>query len=277
MIFLSYFDGKFVGPEEAKLPVSDLIIQRGVGVFEALASINLKPLMLTPHMERFMNSAKSLNMVNLPDVELMKSVVREGIAKVGHDVRVRTFLTGGDTFDKATGTFPNPRFFVLFEDAEFMTPEDFEKGKILEPIHSGRLDPSVKSTNYQTTFGLPEEAFDVLYCPDGEITEAGHSNFFLVLKNNTIVTAPLSRVLKGTTRTAILELARKEGYTVEERCPLWSELASPNATEAFVTGSIKMVVPIVKVGGTVIGDGKTGPVTRKLYELYRKHIEQWLE
>ena len=277
MIFLSYFDGKFVGPEEAKLPVSDLIIQRGVGVFEALASINLKPLMLTPHMERFMNSAKSLNMVNLPDVEFMKSVVREGIAKVGHDVRVRTFLTGGDTFDKATGTFPNPRFFVLFEDAEFMTPEDFEKGKILEPIHSGRLDPSVKSTNYQTTFGLPEEAFDVLYCPDGEITEAGHSNFFLVLKNNTIVTAPLSRVLKGTTRTAILELARKEGYTVEERCPLWSELASPNATEAFVTGSIKMVVPIVKVGGTVIGDGKTGPVTRKLYELYRKHIEQWLE
>ena len=277
MIFLAYFDGKFVKGEEAKLPVSDLIIQRGVGVFEALASINLKPLMLTPHMERFINSAKSLRMVNIPDVDVMKSIVREGIAKVGHDVRVRTFLTGGDEFDKVTGTFPNPRFFVLFEDAEFMTPEDFEKGKILEPIHSGRLDPSVKSTNYQTTFGLPEEAFDVLYCPDGEITEAGHSNFFLVLKNNTIVTAPLSRVLKGTTRTAILELARKEGYTVEERCPLWSELASPNATEAFVTGSIKMVVPIVKVGGTVIGSGKTGPVTRKLYELYRKHIEQWLE
>ncbi len=277
MIFLSYFDGKFVEPEEAKLPVSDLIIQRGVGVFEALASINLKPLMLTPHMERFMNSAKSLNMVNLPDVELMKKVVREGIAKVGRDVRIRTFLTGGDTFDKTTGTFPEPRFFVLFEDAEFTTPEEFEKGKILEPIHNGRLEPSVKSTNYQTTFGIPEEAYDVLYCPDGEVTEAGHANFFLVLKNNTIVTAPLSRVLKGTTRTAILELARKEGYTVEERCPLWTELVSPNATEAFVTGSIKMVVPIVKIGSTVIGNGKTGPVTRKLYELYMKNIEQWLE
>ena len=277
MIFLSYFDGKFVGPEEAKLPVSDLIIQRGVGVFEALASINLRPLMLTPHMERFFNSAKSLKMVNLPDVELIKSVVREGIKKVGHDVRIRTFLTGGDTFDKATGTFPSPRFFVLFEDAEFTTPEEFDKGKILEPIHNGRLEPSVKSTNYQTTFGIPEEAYDVLYCPDGEVTEAGHANFFLVLKNNTIVTAPLSRVLKGTTRTAILELARKEGFNVEERCPLWTELVSPNATEAFVTGSIKMVVPIVKIGSTVIGNGKTGPVTRKLYELYMKNIEQWLE
>ena len=50
-MFLCYIDGKFVKPEEAKLPLSDLIIQRGVGVFEALASHNLKPLMLTPHDE----------------------------------------------------------------------------------------------------------------------------------------------------------------------------------------------------------------------------------
>ena len=274
MIYLSYIDGKFVKGEEAKLPVSDLIVQRGVGVFEALVSINLRPLMLTPHMERFMNSAKSLGIVNYPDVEEMKKIIREGISKVGHDVRVRTFLTGGDEFDQASGTFKNPRFFVLFEDAEFLTDEMFEKGKILFPIHSGRNDPSVKSTNYQTTFNMPAEAFDVLYCPDGEITEAGHSNFFLI-KDDAIITAPLSRVLKGTTRTAIIELAKENGIKVEERCPLWPELAS--AAEAFVTGSIKMVVPVVKVGGTVIGDGKPGKITRKLSELYKKHIDRWLE
>ena len=274
MIFLCYIDGKFVKGEDAKLPVSDLIIQRGVGVFEALASIDLKPLMLTPHMERFMNSAKSLGIVNYPSVDEMKKIIREGIAKVGHDVRVRTFLTGGDEFDQASGTFKNPRFFVLFEDAELLTPEAFEKGKILQPIHFGRDDPSVKSTNYQTTFHLPADAFDVLYCPDGEITEAGHSNFFLI-KDDTIITAPLNRVLKGTTRTAIIELARENGINVEERCPLWPELA--DSSEAFVTGSIKMVVPIVKIGGTVIGNGKPGKITRKLSELYRKHIERWLE
>ncbi len=82
-------------------------------------------------------------------------------------------------------------------------------------------------------------------------------------------------MLKGTTRAAIIELARQEGYTVEERCPLWSELAG--ACEAFVTGSIKMVVPVVKIGGITIADGKPGKITRRLSELYVKYLERWLE
>lgn len=276
-MLLCYVDGKFVKPEEAALPISDLIIQRGVGVFEALVSINQKPLMLTPHMERFINSAKRLKLANIPDVEFMKGVIREGIAKLGRDVRVRTFLTGGDEFDNVNGCFPNPRFFALFDEPEFLTQEDFEKGKILEPVRYRREAPEVKSTNYSVTFDLPPEAFDVLYCPDGEITEAGHSNFFLVMDDDRIITAPLSRVLKGTTRGGVLELARQEGYTVEERCPLWSELASQHAREAFVTGSIKMVIPVVRVGGITLGTGHPGPVTRRLSQLYRENISRWLE
>ena len=148
---------------------------------------------------------------------------------------------------------------------------------MLEPVTVGRNDPSVKNVDYRMTFQLPAGVKDVLYCPGGEITECGHSNFFLVLKDGTIVTAPLSRVLKGTTRTAILELAKQDGMKIEERCPLWSELASDNAAEAFITGSIKMVVPIVKVGGITLNDGKPGKVTRRLLELYKKHLENWLE
>ena len=277
MSLLCFVDGKFVKPEDAKLPLSDLIIQRGVGVFEALASINLKPLMLTPHMTRFINSAKSSGIANIPDVEYMKKIVREGIAKIGHDVRIRTFLTGGDAFDTEKGCFPNPRFFVIFDEANFLTPEEFEKGMTLEPVHVGRDHPSVKSVDYLMTFRLPVGVSDVLYCPDGEITECGHSNFFLVMKDGKIITAPLSRVLKGTTRDALLEVARAEGIEIEERCPLWSELASEKASEAFITGSIKMIVPVVKIGGITMGDGKPGKITRRLSELYKKHIEKWLE
>ncbi|MBQ6775861.1 MAG: aminotransferase class IV family protein [Synergistaceae bacterium] len=276
-MLLCYVDGKFVKPEEAVLPISDLIIQRGVGVFEALATINQKPLMLTPHLTRFINSAKSTGITNIPDVEEMKRVIREGIAKLGRDVRVRTFLTGGDAFNVEKGCFENPRFFAIFDEAGYLTPEEFEKGWTLEPVSIGRNDPSVKNVDYRMTFKLPEGVTDVLYCPGGEITECGHSNFFLVLKDGTVVTAPLSRVLKGTTRTAIIELAQKDGLKVEERCPLWSELASDNAAEAFITGSIKMVVPIVKVGGITLNGGKPGNVTRRLSELYKKHLEQWLE
>ncbi|MBQ7152291.1 MAG: aminotransferase class IV family protein [Synergistaceae bacterium] len=276
-MLLCFVDGKFVKPEEATLPLSDLIIQRGVGVFEALATFNLKPLMLTPHMTRFINSAKSSGIENIPDVEYMKGVIREGIAKLGRDVRVRTFLTGGDDFDTEKGCFPKPRFFAIFDEAGYLTPEEFEKGWTLEPVPLGRDDPSVKSVDYRMTFKLPAGVKDVLYCPNGEITECGHSNFYLVLTDGIIVTAPLSRVLKGTTRTGVIELARANGMKVEERCPLWSELASDKAAEAFITGSIKMVVPIVKVGGITMGNGTPGPVTRKLFELYKEHLANWLE
>lgn len=276
-MFLCYIDGKFVKPEDAKLPISDLIIQRGVGVFEALASHNLKPLMLTPHMTRFVNSAKSSGIANIPDVEFMKNIIREGIKKIGRDVRVRTFLTGGDNFDSEKNCFTEPRFFAIFDEANFLTPEDFERGVILEPVPLGRDDPSVKSVDYRMTFKLPAGVSDVLYCPNGEITEAGHSNFYLVLKDDTIVTAPLSRVLKGTTRDGALELAKSAGIKIEERCPLWSELASEKAAEAFVTGSIKMVVPVVKVGGITLGDGRPGKITRKIADLYAKNLDRWLE
>ena len=121
---------------------------------------------------------------------------------------------------------------------------------------------------------MPREAYDILYCPGGEITECGHSNFFLI-RDNKIITAPLSRVLKGTTRSAVIELARSEGYTLEERCPLWSELTG--ASEAFITGSMKLIVPAVKIGGITIGDGKPGKITMRLFELYRKYMERWLE
>ena len=274
VIHLCFIDGKFVGPEEAVLPISDLIIQRGVGVFEAFASFGGKSLMLTPHMERFIASAKSSGIENLPDVEYMKKVVREGIARVGHDVRIRTFLTGGDYFDTEKGCFPEPRFFVIFDDAGLISEEDREKGVILEPVTFGRDNPDVKSVNYRATYKMPKEAYEILYCPGGEITECGHSNFFLVV-NGKIITAPLSRVLKGTTRSAVIELAKKEGYIVEERCPLWSELTG--ASEAFITGSMKLVVPAVKIGGITVADGKMGKVTRRIFELYKKYMENWLE
>ena len=273
-MMLCFIDGKFVKGEEAVLPMSDLIIQRGVGVFEAFASFGGKSLMLTPHMNRFIASAESSGIANIPDVEYMKNVVREGIAKVGHDVRVRTFLTGGDYFDTEKGCFPEPRFFVIFDDVGLLSDDVKKRGIVLEPVSFGRDNPEVKSVDYRATYKMPKDAYDILYCPNGEITECGHSNFFLI-HGDRIITAPLSRVLKGTTRAAAIELAKQEGYTVEERCPLWSELTG--ATEAFITGSMKLIVAAVKIGGITIGDGKPGKVTQKLSELYKKYMEKWLE
>ena len=275
MLLLCYINGQFVSQEAAKLPVTDLIIQRGVGVFEVIATYNSRPLLLTPHVERLKASAESAKIKFNLDLDNLKNIIREGIKQAGGEVRVKVYLTGGDDFDELTGEFINPRLFILFEQLEVPSQEQYEKGVVLEPVAYGRKDPTVKSVDYRSSYMISQpDAYEVLYCPDGEITETGHSTFFLVV-NNKLVTAPLSRVLKGTTRQAILEIAKREGIIIEERCPLWSELAE--AREAFITGSSKKVVPVVKVGNIKIGDGKPGALTRRIYNLYIKHIENWLE
>lgn len=275
MLLLCYINGQFVSQESAKLPVTDLIIQRGVGVFEVIATYNSRPLLLTPHVERLKASAERSKIKFNLDLDNLKNIIREGIIQAGGEVRVKVYLTGGDDFDELTGEFINPRLFILFERLEVPSQEQYENGVTLEPVAYGRKDPTVKSVDYRSSYMISQpDAYEVLYCPDGEITETGHSTFFLVV-NNKLVTAPLSRVLKGTTRQAILEIAKRENIIIEERCPLWSELAE--ASEAFITGSAKKVVPVVKVGNIKIGDGKPGALTRRIYDLYIKHIENWLE
>ena len=274
-MLLCYIDGRFVKADEAKLPVTDLIIQRGIGVFEVIATYDNRPLLLTPHLERLKASAASAKIKFDLDLNNLKNIIKDGIIKAGGEIRVKVYLTGGDVFDEIKGEFINPRLFILFERLEVPSLEQYEHGVALEPVAFGRDDPAVKSVNYRSSYMLTQpDAYEVLYCPDGEITETGHSTFFLVL-NNKLVTAPLTRVLKGTTRQAVLDIARQEHIIIEERCPLWSELA--DASEAFVTGSAKKIVPVVKIGSMKIGSGKPGPLTRKLYDLYLKHIEQWLE
>lgn len=272
---LCYIDGRFVPPEEARLPLSDLIIQRGVGVFEVIGTHHKRPLMLTSHLKRLLNGAKRSRIRTVLSIEAMKDIVQEGLARLDDESQIKVYLSGGDVFDEIEG-FTEPRFFVIFEKLRLPPPEVYENGVVLEPIFQGREDPLVKSVDYRATYALARSgAFEVLYCPGGEITEAGHSSFFLVV-DGTLITAPSTRVLKGTTRGIVLELARREGLLVEERCPLLSELS--RASEAFITGSIKKIVPVIGVGPeTMIGNGHPGPITLRLAALYLQHIQSWPE
>ena len=270
---LCYINGKFVPPAEAVLPVSDLIIQRGIGVFETIGTYEKRPLMLTPHLKRLAAGAERLRICPAFSLEAMRDIVRRGIARLDAELQVKVYLTGGDVFDGVKG-FVSPRFFVVFERLTLPSPELYETGVTLEPVDEGRENPDVKSVDYRAAYALSPGFFEALYCPDGEITEAGHSSFFLV-RNGTLVTAPLPRVLEGTTRRAILELARSAGIPVEERCPTLSELAL--AEEAFITGSVKKVLPVSRVGRQTIGDGRPGPITLRLSRLYLDRIREWLE
>lgn len=272
---LCYINGAFLPKEKTSLPVSDYIILRGVGVFESICTFRKRPLMLTPHLERLVHSAESASIALPLPMDEIKDIIREGISRMKEDCLVRPYITGGDIFHQ--GSFPASRLFILFDKVQKPAPEVYDKGVLLLPVDGGRHIPGVKSVDYMfsyTGYGKRHDAYEILYCPDGEITEAAHSTFFLYTKGK-LVTAPLSRVLKGTTRDIILQLAREKGMKIEERCPLLSETA--NAEEAFLTGSVKEVVPVVKIGDQTIGTGKPGPVTRMLHYTFLEEIIRWLE
>lgn len=275
---LCYYNGEFRPASECALPVTDLIMQRGVGVFESIRTYDRNIFAMRPHLDRLRGSAESCAIKADHIYGLLPELIKEGVKRKGeteHEVNSKPFITGGDVNDH--GTFPNPRFFILFETLKDVSKEKSQNGITLQPNYTERFHPLVKSINYLNAL-IPlrqeESAFETLYCPNGEITEAMTSNFFLCIDGK-LVTAPVGKVLPGITRSIFLELAAEAGFKVEERCPKVSELE--HAQEAFITGTIKEILPVVKIGETRIGNGLPGPVVGHLRKLFFSNMHRWLE
>ena len=276
---ISFFEGRFVPTEQCALPITDLAIQRGVGVFDSLRIYNRRPFALREHMARLEESATRAG-IYCDDriIGMLAEAIREGVKRDdcpdGGDCIAKPYITGGDENDR--GKFPKPRYFVIFEGGHPVSPEEYKTGIALVPTTEGRPYPLVKSINY--LFGLMQSAgrddvLECLYCPDGEVTESLRSSFFMC-KDGKIVTAPIGKVLGGVTRNIVVQLARENGFEVDERCPRVEELKS--ADEAFLTGSWKEVISVVRVGDTRIGSGKPGPIAPRLHRIFRENMERWL-
>ncbi len=274
---LCWFEDGFRPLEETRIPLTDLAVQRGIGVFESIRTYGRRCFCLSAHLERLRSSADQAGIDSRAILGKIPGILREGIDRVDFEgeVLAKPYLTGGDV--NASGRFPNPRLFVLFEPLHVLTPEEVRDGVALAPSATGRPYPLIKSSNYLFGYipqGGDRSTFETLYCPDGEITECTSSNFFLCLDGR-ILTAPIGKVLPGVTRGIVLSLAREAGYRVEERCPRMTELEG--ASEAFLTGSVKELLGVVKIGGRKLGDGRPGPVTRHLHRLYLESIPRFME
>lgn len=276
---ICYFNGKFAPVSECAIPVTDMSIQRGVGAFESIRVYGGRPFAMMPHLERLAGSAAGAGIEASRIISELPELIKEGLKRedTPKDGLAKPYITGGDINNK--GRFPEPRFFIIFDEVHKPTIEEQRDGIALEPNRQNRPFPLIKSTNY--LFGLiplsksTSGNFESLYItPEGEITEAMSSNFYICIDGK-IVTAPVGKVLKGVTRDIILTLAKEANFKIEERCPLESELA--RADEAFITGSVKEVLPVVRVGEQKIGNGKPGPVAQHLQKLFISNMERWLD
>ncbi|MDZ7607340.1 MAG: aminotransferase class IV [Cyclobacteriaceae bacterium] len=267
---------QIIDQQKAMIHVSDLAILRGYGIFDFFRTVGLRPLYFDDHIDRFFQSAALLRLPCPVDKIRLKSMILEmlhtnGVANSG----VRIVLTGGES---ATGySIGIPTLFVMNEPIGPLPEHHFTQGiKIISHEYLRDL-PEIKTINY--IVGIYKQpdiqaagAVDLLYHWQGKISELTRSNFFIVDKDNTIIT-PGSGILKGVNRKHVITVASQH-FRVVERDLYMEELA--DAREAFITGTTKKVMPVFQVDDMVIGTGARGPVTEELQNRYDTYLAEWI-
>jgi branched-chain amino acid aminotransferase len=263
-----YLNNKFIEDDQAFLHVSDLSIQRGYGIFDFLRTMDGAPLFMDDHLDRFYASADALHLPVKKSREELSPIIHELIKRSSlSEAGIRITLTGGYSTDSYQIAEPN--LVITCNPVKISTQNDFEKGVSIITHEYQRELPHVKSINYLMAVWLQpllkdKQADDLLYHRNNIITEFPRSNVFIVTAGNKLVT-PARNVLKGITRKNILSLA-KEIAQVEERDIIVEELS--DAPEVFLTATTKKIMPVIRINNKMVGNGKPGPVTTKLYKKF---------
>ncbi len=270
-----YIDGEFIAADQAKIPVDDLAILRGYGVFDFLRTYGGKPVFLADHVARLQHSASQIGLVLPWTQDEIIALVVKTLARNSHsEANIRIVATGGSSPDFITPS-GKPRLLILVT-ALMQTPEHwYTHGVKIITLYALRSFPGAKSIDYiPATVALraarQKKAVEAVYLDESDqVLEGTTSNIFAFYDDQ--LTTPDKGILSGVTRKNIMALA-SELYDLQVCQIHRSELLS--ASEAFITSTNKGVVPVVKVDDTVIGNGQPGERTRKMMSVFKAHTKR---
>ncbi|HHV82148.1 MAG TPA: branched-chain-amino-acid transaminase, partial [Tepidanaerobacter syntrophicus] len=270
--------------EEAKISVFDHGFLYGDGVFEGIRAYNGRVFKLKEHIDRLYNGARGV-MINIPlTKEEMTEVVLETLRRNQlRDAYIRLVISrgAGDLgLDPKKCSKPT---IVCIADKIVLYPEElYEKGMEIITAATRRnrpegVNPQMKSLNYLNNImakleanlaGAPEA---LLLNNEDYVAECTGDNIFIV-KNGVLITPPpYVGILVGITRNAIIEAAERLGIKVEEK--VFTRYEVFTADECFLSGTAAEAVPVVKVDGRPIADGKPGPITKQIIKEFKELIK----
>jgi branched-chain amino acid aminotransferase len=281
-----YVNGRISAADDAVVPVYDHGFLYGEGVYETLRTYNRVPFLYERHCLRLRASAAHLALdVPFSDDELRRWIA-ETMAAAGdlREAYIRLLLTRGPgdlSYDlKAT---PSPSLVIIVKPFDEPPARVFDEGIGIALVsilrnHPGSVNPIIKSNNLLNNALAMQEAHrrgaeEGLMCNyRGELSECSQSNFFIVRDGAALTPASQSGMLEGITRDFLFEVADDVGVPMRRVVLVPDDLAS--AQEAFITGSTRELSPVVRIDDRVIGDGKPGPVTRRLLEGFRRRAHE---
>ncbi len=265
-----YINKEFVPIEKAGVSVTDLLVQRGYGIFDYLRVADNKPLFLEDHLERFYNSANTMRLQVKESKEEVLEKVYELIKMNNLSYSgIRLLIGGGDSADGYTIFEPS----LMIIQQPIPTPPDTMnlQGIKLAGFEYQRQLSRVKTTDYLMAIHLQpwmkeQGADDILYYSEGIVRECPRSNFFII-KNGTIITAS-NKMLLGITRKNILRIASENNIPVEERDFTMEELKT--ADEAFISSSTKRITAVRQIDDYILPAITEQSIAFKLFALLKE-------
>jgi D-alanine transaminase len=280
---IAYVNGRYLPMRAAKVHVEDRGYQFGDGVYEVCEVRGGRLIDERRHLDRLKRSLAELR-IRLPmSPAALGIVLREVIAKnrIGYGIVYLQVTRGVARRDHA---FPAPELrpsvVVTARALNSARNEALAAAGIavvsVPDNRWGRVDiktigllPNVLARQAAIERGARDAWF---VDKDGTVTEGASSNAWIVTQTGTIVTrAADDAILRGITRTVVLEAIKALGLAVDERAFTLEEAYA--AREAFVTAASQIVLPVVRIDGRPIGDGKPGPVATALRREFHRHAE----
>ncbi len=280
---IAYVNGRYVPHAEACVHIEDRGYQFADGVYEVCEIWRGAIIDERRHLDRLDRSLKELTIRPPMKREALAVVLREvirrnrvsnglvylqvtrGVARRNHvfppaSTRPALVITARSTDPRAGDLSAETGVAVI------TTPEN-RWDRV--DIKSVSLLPNVLAKQRAKEMGAAEAWF---VDPDGMVTEGGSTNAWIVTGDGVLVTRPADHgILRGITRQVVLDLAAREGLKVEERA--FSVEEAKQAREAFITAASTLVMPVVRIDDSPVGNGHPGSVATSLRKMFHEVSE----
>ena len=274
-------NGMITSAEEARIPVLDHGLLFGDSVYETLRTYKGKPFLFSRHFARLEHSAGGIDL-SLPwgKSRTLQEILR---TLLPGECRVRLIVTRGVgevAADTETCTDPAAIIIVtplvmaperIYENGVDVVISSVRRSQRFADIKTGSLIHQVLARREAKLKGAYEA---ILLTADNKLSDGITSNIYMVRDGKVLTPAHDAGIVAGITRGVVLELARNMGLQVVEGFFDVTEISE--ADEMFLTSTTREVVPIARVDGKPLRDGKPGPTTLMLLRAYRTSVIEHL-
>jgi branched-chain amino acid aminotransferase len=281
---LAFLNGRMLPASAAHIAVYDAGIVLGATVTEQIRTFRKELFRLKDHLDRLAHSLKYVGFDIGMTIDELGKTVRELVAHNAalcdpeDELGLVIFVTAGEYATYAGGAAGNARTSPTVCAHTFPLPFELWASKLTTGMHlvtpSIRhvppqcYDPKIKCRSRmhyyladQQARLVDEQAAALLLDLDGNVTETGSANF-LIVEDDTIVSPTLRNTLPGVSRATVIELAAKIGIPFEVRDI--QPFNAVNASEAFLASTPYCLMPVTRINGTSIADGRPGPIYARL-------------